>query len=232
MSAELVQSYNEQVLSREPHELVHSSPRTEYKEVGYTVAEEVNDDKSVEDEQQQAYRSRNTSTSSSGQNSEVEHQDSRGYQQQNQGEEPQEAELHHQELKEEPLQKSDETVEDEEEEEQVIEIIKEVKIEVTESKEDRKPAAPIQRNTDTRPIPKPLAQREITSAPMADSVKSLEKDENDWARKNQGRGKINALIARFNNGSVLNENNDNVAQYKSDYGVGKGKGQLRQDVFH
>jgi len=74
-------------------------------------------------------------------------------------------------------------------------------------------------------------QRDFTQV----SVVKTEQDENDWAKKNLGTGRINNLIARFNTASVLDEksNNNTTSAYKTDYGVGKtGKGRIRQDVFH
>ncbi|CEF68712.1 Hypothetical protein SRAE_2000336700 [Strongyloides ratti] len=64
-------------------------------------------------------------------------------------------------------------------------------------------------------------------------VKSGEPDEDDWARKHSKSGKkVNDLIARFNNGAVFHgEKDNNRSAYKSDYGVGKGQGHIRQSVF-
>uniref|UniRef100_A0A0N5B842 Uncharacterized protein n=1 Tax=Strongyloides papillosus TaxID=174720 RepID=A0A0N5B842_STREA len=65
-------------------------------------------------------------------------------------------------------------------------------------------------------------------------VKSGEPDEDDWAKKNARSGKkVNDLIARFNNGVTFQgaENYKTSSSYKSDYGVGKGQGQIRQSVF-
>uniref|UniRef100_A0AC35TNW4 Uncharacterized protein n=1 Tax=Rhabditophanes sp. KR3021 TaxID=114890 RepID=A0AC35TNW4_9BILA len=63
-------------------------------------------------------------------------------------------------------------------------------------------------------------------------VKCGEPDEHDWAKKNIKSGKkVNDLIARFNTGAFQGDAGEG-STYKSDYGVGKGQGQLRQSVFH
>ncbi|CAD5229344.1 unnamed protein product [Bursaphelenchus okinawaensis] len=228
MSAELIQSYNEQVLSREPHELDQSVQQTQLGEAelarpeDFVEPQEVAEDKFVEDDQHQNYRSRNTSTSSSGHSSEAREANSHEYHAQPEIQ-PEEHELRHRELEKHPNPEREET--------SVIEVIKEEKLKVTETTKTRE-IDEVTTTTESKPTPKPLVKRDFPqAAPTSETTKSLEKDENDWALKNQGRGKINALIARFNNGAVLNESSDNTHQYKSDYGVGKGKGQLRQDVF-
>uniref|UniRef100_A0A0N4ZJA2 Craniofacial development protein 1 n=1 Tax=Parastrongyloides trichosuri TaxID=131310 RepID=A0A0N4ZJA2_PARTI len=65
-------------------------------------------------------------------------------------------------------------------------------------------------------------------------VKSGEPDNEDWAKKNIESGKkVNDLIARFNTGAIFKDSKEQVrSTYKSDYGVGKGQGQIRQSVFH
>ncbi|KAI6205792.1 hypothetical protein M3Y94_00832600 [Aphelenchoides besseyi] len=94
------------------------------------------------------------------------------------------------------------------------------KIERTELNEQRE-NVPVRK---LQPLQRDFTQQSVDRKP--------ERDENDWAKKHLGSGRINDLIARFNQGTVLNDKSDNSPQYKSDYGVGKGKGHIEQNVFH
>ncbi|KAI6243901.1 hypothetical protein M3Y99_00057100 [Aphelenchoides fujianensis] len=86
-----------------------------------------------------------------------------------------------------------------------------------------------QRENEPAKKVRPLLQRDFTQQSVD---RKPEQDQNDWAKKNLGTGRINDLIARFNKGAVLNDN-ENVknGEYKSAYGVGQGKGSIQQSVF-
>jgi hypothetical protein len=78
---------------------------------------------------------------------------------------------------------------------------------------------------------RPPLKRDYTQQSVSGATRVV--DENDWAIKNQGKGaKVLDLIARFNKGEPFKKEGGTTGGYKTDYGIGKEVGQLRQDKFH
>ncbi|TKR81611.1 hypothetical protein L596_015454 [Steinernema carpocapsae] len=106
-----------------------------------------------------------------------------------------------------------------------------------EDEESRKTPDAEEDNTVNNNEPSPLKEERKwppTLSKQKSVVKSGEPDEDDWAKKNISRSKVNALIARFQSGAAFNNNQQQTCSstYKSEYGVSGKIGQIQQSRFN
>ncbi|KAI1716432.1 hypothetical protein DdX_07483 [Ditylenchus destructor] len=90
----------------------------------------------------------------------------------------------------------------------------------------------VERKTESKDEPDRRAglRRDFTQTSVS-SNKDSAVDENDWAKRNQGKKKVTDLVAKFTQKAEVNKEVSS-APYKNDYGMGKKVGQIQQDKFH
>ncbi|TKR81653.1 hypothetical protein L596_015491 [Steinernema carpocapsae] len=107
-----------------------------------------------------------------------------------------------------------------------------------EDEESRKMPEAEEDDTVNNNEPSPLKEERKwppTLSKQKSVVKSGEPDEDDWAKKNISKNKVNDLIARFQSGAAFNNNNQQQtcsSTYKCEYGVSGKVGQIQQSRFN
>ncbi|KAI1724337.1 hypothetical protein Ddc_05568 [Ditylenchus destructor] len=93
-------------------------------------------------------------------------------------------------------------------------------------------AQDVERKTESKDEPDRRSglKRDFTQTSVS-SNKDCAVDENDWAKRNQGKKKVTDLVAKFAQKAEANKEVSS-APYKTDYGMGKTVGQIQQDKFH